>query len=78
MLNQDLQEVNKNYLELIQVVEEAVKRWKRVQEHNDQLVKDKENLERRLSQMQQECNRLQKKAHALDGLATLVEATIIL
>ena len=51
MLRQDLQEVNKNYSELIQVVEEIVKRRKRVQEHNDQLVKDKEQLERRLSQM---------------------------
>ena len=74
MLKQDLQEVNKNYSELVQVAEEAVKRRKVVQEQNDQLVKDKEELEKRSSQMQKEFNRLQRIAHALDGLATLDEA----
>ena len=44
MLKQDLHEVNKNYSELIQVAEEAVKRRKVVQEQNVQLVKDKEEL----------------------------------
>ena len=46
-----------------------------VQEQNYQLVKDKEHFERRLSQMQKECNRLKKKAHALDGLVALAEAS---
>ena len=45
-----------------------------VQEQNDQLVKDREQFERRLSQMQKECNRLKKKVHALDGLVALDEA----
>ena len=45
-----------------------------VQEQNVQLVKDKEQLERRLSQMEKDCNRLKRKAHALDGLATQDEA----
>ena len=56
------------------VADEALKRRKMVQEQNIQLVKDKEQLERRLSQMQKECNILQRKAHVLDGLATLAEA----
>ena len=82
MLKQDLQEVKKNYSELIQVVEEAVKvqvveeavqRIKVVQKQNVQLVKDKEELEKRLNYMQKEFNRLQRKARALDGLATLDE-----
>ena len=76
MLKQGLHEVNKNYSKLVHAAEEAVKRRKMVQEQNIQLVKYKEQLERRLSQMQKECNRLQRKAHALDGLATLDEATI--
>ena len=46
MLKQDLQEVNKNYSELIQVAEEVVKRRKVVQEKSVHLVKDKEELEK--------------------------------
>ena len=57
----------------MQAVEEAVKRRKVVQEHNVKLVKDKEELKKRPSQMQKEFNRLQRNAHALDGLATLAE-----
>ena len=74
MLKQDLQEVNKNYSELIEVAEEVVKRRKVMQEQNVQLVKDKEELEKKLKHMQKELNRLQRKAHALDGLATMAEA----
>ena len=49
-----------------------------VKEKNFQLVKDREQLEKRSSQMNKDFNRLQRKAHALDGLATLAEATRIL
>ena len=76
MLKQDLHEVKKNYSELIEVAEEVVKRRKVMQEQNVQLVKDKEELEIKLKDMQKELKRLQIKAHALDGLATLVEVAI--
>ena len=56
------------------VVDEVVKIRKIIQEHNIQLVKDKEHLKRRLSQVQKECKRLQRKEHALDGIAALDEA----
>ena len=75
MLKQDLQEVNMNYAELIQVVEELVKRRKVMQEHNAHLEKDKQKLKQKLKHMQKELKRIQKKSHALDGLATLAEAT---
>ena len=55
--------------------EVAVRRRKVMQEQNVQLVKDKEELEKKLKHMQKELNRLQRKAHVLDGLATLVEET---
>ena len=74
MLNQDLQVVNKNYSELIQVAKEVVKRRKLEQEQNVQLVKEKEELGKKLKHIQKELDKLQKKAHALDGLATLAEA----
>ena len=66
--------VNKNYAELIQVVEEAVKRRRVIQEHNVQLENDKEELEQKLRHMQKELNMLRRKSQALDGLATLAEA----
>ena len=75
MLKQDLQEVNKNYGELIQVAKEAIKRRKVIQEHNIQLEKDKEKLEQKLKHMQKEMNSLRRKSQALDGLANLAEAT---
>ena len=56
------------------MAEEAVKRRKVVQQKNFHLVKDKEEVEKRLSHMQREFIILQRNAHALDGLATLVEA----
>ena len=74
MLKQDLQEVNKNYSELVQAAEEAMKRRKMKQEHNTWLIREREEIEERLTQVQKECNRLQKKAHALDGLVALAEA----
>ena len=52
MLKQDLQEVNKNYSQLVQVEEEEMKRRKMMQEHNIRLAKDKEELEKKLSQVQ--------------------------
>ena len=76
MLKQDLQEVNNNYAEFIQVVEEAVKRRKVMQEQNVQLEKDKEELKKKLNHMQKELNRLQRNSHALDGLSTLAEANM--
>ena len=48
-----------------------MKRRKMTQEHNIQLAKDKKELEKKLSQVHKECNRLQKKAHALDGIDAL-------
>ena len=78
MLKQYLQEVNKNYSQLMRVAEETVKRRKEMQEQNVQLVKDKEELEKKLKHMQKELNRLQRKVHSLDGLATLAEAARIL
>ena len=75
MLKQDLQEVNKNYAELIQVAEEAVKTKKVIQEHNVQLEKDKEELEQKLRHMQKELNMIRGKSQALDGLSTLAEAS---
>lgn len=54
--------------------EEVVKRRKLAQEQNIQLIREKEEIEKRLTQLQKECNRLQKKAHALDGLVGLEEA----
>ena len=45
MLIQDLQDVNKNYAELIQVEKKVFKRRKVIQEQNVQLEKDKEELE---------------------------------
>ena len=76
MLKQDLQEVNNNYAEFIQVVEEAFKRRKVMQEQNVQLEKDKEELKQKLNHMQKELNRLQRNSHALDGLSTLAEANM--
>ena len=73
MLKQDLQEINKNYSELAQVVEEAVKRRKIAQEKNIHLITEKKEIEETLTQVQKEYNRLQKKAQALDGLAALAE-----
>ena len=61
----------------MQVAEETVKRRKEMQEQNVQLVKDEE-IEKKLKHMQKELNRLQRKAHSLDGLATLAEAARIL
>ena len=73
-LKQELQEVNKNYAELIQVAKEAFKRRKVMQEKNVQLQKEKDELEQKLKHMQKELNWLQIKSHALDGLETLAEA----
>ena len=78
MLKHDVQEVNKCYVELIQVAQEAVKRRKIMQEQNVPLEKDKDELEQKLKHMQKELNRLQRKAHVLDGLASLDEAARIL
>ena len=75
MLKQDLQEIKKNYSELAQVAEEAVKRRKIAREQNIHLIKEKKETEERLNQVQKEYNQLQKKAHALDGLVVLVEAS---
>ena len=75
MLKQDLQEINKNYSELAQVAEEAVKRRKIAQEHNIQLIREKKEIEERLTQVQKEYNRLQNKAHALGGVDALDEAS---
>ena len=75
MLKEDLQEVNQNFAELIQVSEEAVKRRKLAQEERDQLLKDKEELTTKLCGMKKEIRRLQAESSALDGLATLAEAT---
>ena len=74
MLKQDLQEVNQNFVELIQVSEEAMKRRRLVQEEKEQLMKDKEELTVKLRGMQKEIKRLQANSCALDGLATLAEA----
>ena len=76
MLKQDLQEVNKNYAELIQVEEEAIKRIKAIQEENVQLEKDKEDLKQKLKHMQKELNMLQRKSHSLDGLTTMPKAAM--
>ena len=67
--------MNKNFAELIQVSEEVVKRRKLVQEEKDQLMKDKEELTAKLRGMKKEIRRLQANSSALDGLATLAEAT---
>ena len=75
MLKQDLQEINKNYSKLIQVVEEVVKRRKIAEEQKIQLIKEKKEIEERPTQVQKEYNRLQNKEHALDGLVALAEAT---
>ena len=73
MLKQYLQEVNQNFAELIQVLEEAMKRRRLVQKVKDQLVKDKEELIVKLHCMQKDIKRLQAKSCVLCGLATLVE-----
>ena len=75
MLKEDLQEVNQNFPELIQVSEEAVKRRKLVQEEKDELIKDKEEMTVMLCGMKKDIRRLHAKSCALDGLATLAEAT---
>ena len=75
MLKEYLQEVNQNFAELIQVSKEAVKRRKLVQEEKDQLMKDKEELTSKLCGMKKAIRRLQAKSSALDGIATLGEAT---
>ena len=74
MLKHDLQEINKNYSEMVQVAEEVVKRRKMAHEHNIQFIREKKEIEERLTQVQKEYNRLQQKAHALDGLAVLPKA----
>ena len=74
MLKEDLQEVNLNFVELIQVSEEAVKRRKLAQEERDQLLKEKEELTSNLCGIKKDIRRLQAKSRALDGLATLAEA----
>ena len=74
MLKEDLQEVNQNFVELIQVLEEAFKRRKLAQEERDPLLKDKEELTANLRGMKKDIRRLQAKSRALDGLATLAEA----
>ena len=73
MLKEYLQEVNQNFAELIQVLEESVKRRKLAQEETDQLLKDKEELTAKLRGMKKDIRRLQENSSALDGLATLVE-----
>ena len=75
MLKQDLQEVNQNFAKLIQVSKEAVKRRRLMQEEKDQLMKDKEELTVKLCGMQKDIKRLQAKSCALDGIATLAEAS---
>ena len=74
MLKHDLQEINKKYLELVQVVEEAVKRRKIAKEQNIQLIREKKEIEERLIEVQKEYNMIQNKADALDGIAVLAEA----
>ena len=61
MLKEYLQEVNQNFVEPIQVSEEAVKRRKMVQEEKDQLMKDKEELTVKLCGMKKDIRRLQAK-----------------
>ena len=56
MLKQDLQEVNKNCSELVQVAKEAMKRRKTTQEHNNHLIREREEIEERPTQVQKECN----------------------
>ena len=75
MLKEYLQEVNQNFTKIIQVLEEAIKRRKLVQEEKDQLMKDKEELAVKLCDMKKDIRRLQEKSCALDGLDTLAEAT---
>ena len=67
--------MNQDFVELIQVSEEAVKRRKLIQEEKDQLVKYKEEMTIKLCRMQKDIKRLQAKSCVLDGLATLAEAT---
>ena len=74
MLKEDLQEVNQNFVELIQVSKEAVKRRKLVQEEKDHLMKDKKDLTVKLHGMKKDIRKLQAKSCALDGIATLAEA----
>ena len=74
MLKEDLQEVNQNFVELVQLSEEAVKRRKLVQEEKDKLMKDKEELKTKLRGINKDIRRLWVNSSALDGLATLVEA----
>ena len=57
------------------MAEEAIKRRKISQEQKNQLIREKKEIEERLTQFQKKYNQLQKKAHALDGLAMLAEAT---
>ena len=45
-----------------------------MQEHDVQLVKNKEELQKKLKHMEKELNSLQRKSHALDGLVVLAEA----
>ena len=74
IIKEDLQEVNQNFIELIQVSKEAMKRRRLVQEEKDQLMKDKEELIVKIHGMHKDIKRLQAKSCALDGLATLAEA----
>ena len=73
MLKKDLKEVNQNFVELIQVLEEAMKRRRLEQKVKYQLVKDKDELTVKLCCMQKDIKRLQEKSCVLDGLATLAE-----
>ena len=44
MIRKDLEEINSNYVELVQVAEEPVKRRNMAQETNDKLLKHNQEL----------------------------------
>ena len=74
MIRQDLEEINSNYVELVQVAEEAVKRRKMAQETNDKLLKHNQELQEKEPAMEKELNRLQRRSLELNCLTMFAEA----
>ena len=75
MIRQDLEDINANYVELVRVTVEVVKRRKTAMEENAELLKQNQTLQDRLPAVEEELARLRKRSQALDGLTILAEAT---
>ena len=74
MIMKYLKEINSNYAEFVQVVEEAVKRRKMAHETNDKLLKQNQELQEKVPAIEKEISRLRRRSQELDGLPMLIEA----